>query len=280
MINFLDDTLLVNGYDCVGTRLFPLYQSAKFLILLVQVAVPFGLIIWGSLDWFKALIAHDEKEMRMKRKPFVARVIAALIVLCLPWLIELLSRYMAGKDNTSNFWKCYHQAKPVIDFSEWQNGPKSKGKFSYNGKKCEEYIDVAPSTCAEHGCATSKCNGAQCTCRTKCSSITAPVSSESSATAFCAEYSCGLGAKVDNGYKCRDKTSIDSNVLNKTKKSCADYSASKCPNGGLAENGEVCTIKKVKKKVKTTKNGKTKTTTKTTKTCVKNTKYGPEEKKQ
>lgn len=120
MIFFLDE-VIIDGYSCAGTRLFPLFQLAKFIIVLIQISVPFGLVIWGSLDWFKALIAHDEKEMRMKRKPFIQRVIAAIIVLVLPWLVQLIAETFAGKSQTADFWTCYSEAKARIDFSSWQN---------------------------------------------------------------------------------------------------------------------------------------------------------------
>ena len=124
MIFFLDE-VIIDGYSCAGTRLFPLFQLAKFIIVLIQISVPFGLVIWGSLDWFKALIAHDEKEMRMKRKPFIQRVIAAIIVLVLPWLVQLIAETFAGKSQTADFWTCYSEAKARIDFSSWQKQTKA-----------------------------------------------------------------------------------------------------------------------------------------------------------
>ena len=34
MINFLDDTFLLEDYSCEGTRWFPIFQTAKFVKLL------------------------------------------------------------------------------------------------------------------------------------------------------------------------------------------------------------------------------------------------------
>ena len=122
MINFLSDDIFgLNGYSCADSDVFPLFEAAKFMIVFVQIAVPFGLVLWGSIDWFKALIAHDEKEMRMKRKPFLARVIAAIIVIVLPWLMTFISKVVAGSSNTANFWTCYHEAKPQINFIKIQD---------------------------------------------------------------------------------------------------------------------------------------------------------------
>lgn len=137
MINFLDDIgedlLGIDGYSCASSDVFPFFEAAKFIIRIIQIAVPFGLVIWGSLDWFKALIAHDEKEMRMKRKPFIARVIAALVVLILPWIMTAISNVVAGESNTVNFWTCYHEAQPRIDFSKLQERAKDSNGNSIIG---------------------------------------------------------------------------------------------------------------------------------------------------
>lgn len=117
MINFLEDIINLSDYSCKDTKLFPVFQTVKFFIVLIQVSVPFALVIWGSLDWFKALIARDEKEMRIKRKPFVTRVIFAMLILVLPWVLKLISNKLA---DTNQFWKCYSEAKAKIDFSKFE----------------------------------------------------------------------------------------------------------------------------------------------------------------
>lgn len=258
MVNFLVKEALINGYDCAGTKFFPLFQATKFLIVLIQISVPFALVIWGSLDYFKALIARDEKEMRIKRKPFVQRVVAAMIVLVLPWLIQLLSRYMAGKDNTSNFWKCYNQAKAKLDFSEWQNGSK---KTTYNADRCVDHKSVSPAICASYGCMATDCKGTLCNCApkpTSCSQITAPVVSAEEAGKLCNTYKCDVD-KYDQDTKswsCKDKVKI-------TQKACGDYNYKQCT---VAQNGDACEIKKITTKKK---NKKGKTVKSTTYICAK-----------
>ena len=135
MINFLD-SIQITSYSCEGTKYFPIFQTAKFFIRVIQIAVPFVLIIFGSIDWFKALIAHDEKEMRIKRKPFLKRVIFAMLILILPWLVEMLSNEISGETSENSFWKCYSEAKPKIDFRKTTatEGKKSCTDFSLD--KC------------------------------------------------------------------------------------------------------------------------------------------------
>lgn len=123
---FLDGISLTN-FNCESV--LPAFNAAKFVIRLIQIAVPFALVIWGSLDFFKALIAGDEKEMKMKRKPFISRLVAAIVILVLPWLVELIASQVAGQGNAENFWTCYKSATPVIDFSALNNGQKAGDEY-------------------------------------------------------------------------------------------------------------------------------------------------------
>ena len=114
------DFLVVTGVHelCSNEKIIPILAVAKFVIRIIQIAVPFALVIWGSLDWFKALIAGDEKEMKQKRKPFISRLVAAIVILVLPWLVELIATQIAG-NRADSFWTCYHNVEPGINFSEW-----------------------------------------------------------------------------------------------------------------------------------------------------------------
>ena len=104
----LFNTLAISTNVCEGDTLF-VFQIARLIIRILQIAVPFALIIWGSLDFFKAVIAGDEKEMKMKRKPFVQRLIAALIVLLLPSIVNLIMKNIA-KNQNNTFVNCYNEA--------------------------------------------------------------------------------------------------------------------------------------------------------------------------
>ena len=122
-INFLD-AISLDNFKC-DSDIQPIFNAALFVIRLIQIAVPFALVIWGSLDFFKALIAGDEKEMKMKRKPFIGRLVAAIIILVLPWLVKLIAKQIAGSNDANKFWKCYDSAHAEIDFSKWQKNSKN-----------------------------------------------------------------------------------------------------------------------------------------------------------
>ena len=100
--------LAISTNVCANDTLF-IFQIARLVIKVIQIAVPFALIIWGSLDFFKAVIAGDEKEMKMKRKPFVQRLIAAILVLLLPVIVNVIMKNLAKTQN-STFAKCWDEA--------------------------------------------------------------------------------------------------------------------------------------------------------------------------
>ena len=124
MIDFLATTLDINNFKCSDETILPIFNAAKFIIVIIQIAVPFALIIWGSLDFFKALIAGDEKEMKLKRKPFIGRLVAAIVILMLPWLVELIAKQIAGNSKAKSVWACYSEATARIDFSNWNTESK------------------------------------------------------------------------------------------------------------------------------------------------------------
>lgn len=97
-----------------GSSILFVFQAARWIIRIIQIAVPFVLIIFGSLDFFKAIVAGDEKEMKQKRKPFVQRVIAALIIILLPTLVNLIMKNIAANTN-NRFATCWSNAAPGND---------------------------------------------------------------------------------------------------------------------------------------------------------------------
>ena len=123
VFNFLNET--VDIQVCDGDTLF-IFQIARLIIRILQIAVPFALIIWGSLDFFKAVIAGDEKEMKAKRKPFVHRLIAALLVLLLPLLVDAIMKTIASKQE-EGFATCWSKAKNFESITL----PDSDSKVNY-----------------------------------------------------------------------------------------------------------------------------------------------------
>ena len=68
-------------------------SDVKFLTgawLLIRIASPFLVILFGSLDFFKAMIASDEKKMKEARGKFPKRIIAFFLLIILPFVVQFI----------------------------------------------------------------------------------------------------------------------------------------------------------------------------------------------
>lgn len=77
----------------------------KMVIRVLQIAVPIGLIVMGTIDMAKAVIAGDEKKMKEAQKPFVKRIIAAVIVFLIPMIVNMILSFVTtGNDDWISCW--------------------------------------------------------------------------------------------------------------------------------------------------------------------------------
>ena len=58
------------GRDAILTMIY----YVKLVLRILQIAVPIGLILFGTIDMAKAVIAGDEKKMKEAQKPFIKRI--------------------------------------------------------------------------------------------------------------------------------------------------------------------------------------------------------------
>ncbi len=69
--------------------------------LLIRIAAPFIIILFGSLDFIKAVMASDEKKMKESRSKFIKRLIAFLLLIILPFVVQFIFGTMGtyGSEN-------------------------------------------------------------------------------------------------------------------------------------------------------------------------------------
>lgn len=80
------------------------------IVVLIQVAVPIMLIIWGMIDFAKATIGGDEDKIKAGQKLFVKRIIAAILVFLVVTITQLVIGAVASVGGTgndaNNAWQC------------------------------------------------------------------------------------------------------------------------------------------------------------------------------
>ena len=80
------------------------------IVVAIQVVVPILLIIWGMIDFAKAIIGQDEDKIKQGQRTFLKRLIAAVVVFLVVTIVQLAIRLAAsvGGDGNSagNAWTC------------------------------------------------------------------------------------------------------------------------------------------------------------------------------
>ena len=94
---------------CSNQNLLQVIHIVRTVINILQIAVPVALILWGTLDIGKAVIAGDEKKMKEAQKPFIKRIVYAVITILVPFIVSIVMGYVGNTE-----WKnCWTAAKDV-----------------------------------------------------------------------------------------------------------------------------------------------------------------------
>ena len=100
---------------CKTDNIEVIQNIVSTIILIIEIAVPILLIIFGMLDLGKAVVASKEDEIKKSQQTFVKRLISAALVFLVIFVVKLVINVVAsagatgtadiGKEN-GNFWDC------------------------------------------------------------------------------------------------------------------------------------------------------------------------------
>lgn len=111
---FLDESTA-----CIDGSLLNIMRLVRLVIKVLQIAVPVGLILMGTIDMAKSVIAGDEKKIKEAQKPFVKRIVAAIIVFLIPYIVNMAINLVVS--DASDWRKCWNTA-----------GKEDYNKVNYN----------------------------------------------------------------------------------------------------------------------------------------------------
>ncbi|MBQ7141321.1 MAG: hypothetical protein IJO32_07460 [Bacilli bacterium] len=109
LLNIMAEAALcTENWDTSLTRVFWLVGT---LINIVRIVVPILLIVMGSLDLMKAVMASKDDEIKKAQSTLVKRAIVAVIVFFIPAIVNLLmglvfDGYGEGKVDDYNCVEC------------------------------------------------------------------------------------------------------------------------------------------------------------------------------
>ena len=84
-----------------------------FILNVIQWVVPVILIVIGSIDLVKAVIASKEDDIKKGQQTLIKRLIAAVIVFLVPLIVSVVMSLIGqngGTDSWSSCWNEYHDA--------------------------------------------------------------------------------------------------------------------------------------------------------------------------
>ena len=95
------------GRDAILTMIY----YVKLVLRILQIAVPIGLILFGTIDMAKAVIAGDEKKMKEAQKPFVKRIVSAVIVFLIPYIVSVVVGLVTSNGDYKGCWDAAEKAQ-------------------------------------------------------------------------------------------------------------------------------------------------------------------------
>lgn len=104
------------------------------IIVIIKIAVPIILVIFGMIDLGKGVVANKEDEIKKGQGVFIKRLIAGVIVFFMVTIAQLVTN-IVDKENNGQFWEC---ANTIMNGETYIDDKSSDDNTSKNGqyKKC------------------------------------------------------------------------------------------------------------------------------------------------
>lgn len=91
---------------CENVDLKNIIGVFKFALRIIQFIVPILLILWGTIDLVKSVVAGKEDDIKKNQKTLIKRVISAVIVFLLPIGVNII----LGMIGAQAWKKCWTNA--------------------------------------------------------------------------------------------------------------------------------------------------------------------------
>lgn len=82
-------------------------NTVHTIIVVIKIAVPVLLVIFGMLDLFKGLTAQKEDEIKKGQNLFIKRLISAAIIFFVISIVQLLVSFVAGDEGIMTCANCF-----------------------------------------------------------------------------------------------------------------------------------------------------------------------------
>lgn len=113
--------------------------ACKIIVLIIQIVIPILLIIFGLVDFVKAITAQKEDEIKKGQQTFIKRAIAAIIVFFVVSIVKIAVGFGAGSDaKRNNILNCVACFTDGPDSKECQIAPADEKNNSQQDKESDD----------------------------------------------------------------------------------------------------------------------------------------------
>ena len=108
----MTNLFLIGAMDACG-GLLPLVRVLVQVIKILMIVIPIALILLGTIDLGKAVIASDEKEVKAAQSRLIKRFIYAALIFFVPMLVGVIMNIVSvgGERDTASWENCWRAAK-------------------------------------------------------------------------------------------------------------------------------------------------------------------------
>lgn len=103
-------SFFADGCSTKYASLEPVFYLLKNVINLIKIFVPILLVLFGTLDLAKAVIAGKEEEMKKSQSVLIKRIIYGVAVFLVVTLVQFVMGFI-GKGN--EWYQCWDEAKSM-----------------------------------------------------------------------------------------------------------------------------------------------------------------------
>ena len=106
----MSNLFFIGAEVCGG--LLPLVKVVVQLIKILMIIIPIALILYGTIDLGKAVVASDDKEIKGAQSLLVKRLIYAAVIFFVPMLVGVIMNIVAvgGEGDTTSWQECWRTA--------------------------------------------------------------------------------------------------------------------------------------------------------------------------
>ena len=100
---------------CTNSDFLAIIGILKKVLTILQIAIPIGLLIFGTIDLGKAVISSKEDEVKKAKKSLLNRLIYAVLVFCVVWIVQIvmdaISKIGIEGTDTTSWAACWKQIR-------------------------------------------------------------------------------------------------------------------------------------------------------------------------